>query len=288
MRAAGSSTPTPRVWSPSPAWPEGRGVFVLRPLIGLRRAEIRQWLTEHGETWIDDPANEDLRFARARARRGLPIGGGELRPAGGQCPIDARDVTEDLAALRLPRAAVDGRQGRALLAALLLCASGTARPPRGVRLERLRETLKGADPLVATLAGARIEADSQCLRVMREPGDMRRVGLASQPLAPDVPMVWDGRFEVASCRADLTVRPLAGLASRLPKAQAAAVRAAPPAGRRTLPALVDARGTVTCPILADVPGVSVRSLVMGRLLATLGATPNEAAIWRVAKGGWTP
>ena len=35
MRARGSTTPEPREWSPSPAWPEGRGVFLLRPLLGL-------------------------------------------------------------------------------------------------------------------------------------------------------------------------------------------------------------------------------------------------------------
>src|SRR5690606_1233676 len=46
MRAAGSSTPSPRAWSPSPVWPDGRGLFVLRPLLELGRAELRRWLAE--------------------------------------------------------------------------------------------------------------------------------------------------------------------------------------------------------------------------------------------------
>ena len=65
MRAAGSTTPDPREWSPSPVWPQGRGLFLLRPMLGLGRAEIRDWLTARGETWIDDPANADPAYARA-------------------------------------------------------------------------------------------------------------------------------------------------------------------------------------------------------------------------------
>ena len=58
-------------WSPSPAWPQGRGVFLLRPLLSLRRAELRAWLTAEGVAWLDDPANTDLRFGRSRARVSL-------------------------------------------------------------------------------------------------------------------------------------------------------------------------------------------------------------------------
>jgi tRNA(Ile)-lysidine synthase len=71
MRAQGSTVPDPRGWSPSPAWPEGRGVFVLRPLLAARRGDLRDWLAARGETWLDDPANDDPRSARARARRDL-------------------------------------------------------------------------------------------------------------------------------------------------------------------------------------------------------------------------
>src|SRR5690606_37925979 len=54
MRAAGSSTPSPRAWSPSPVWPDGRGLCVLRPLLELGRAELRRWLAERGADWIED------------------------------------------------------------------------------------------------------------------------------------------------------------------------------------------------------------------------------------------
>jgi len=72
MRAAGSTTPDPRAWAPSPVWPEGRGLFLLRPLLSLRRSDLRTWLADRGETWIDDPANADPRYARSRARLDAP------------------------------------------------------------------------------------------------------------------------------------------------------------------------------------------------------------------------
>lgn len=48
--------------------PERRGA-ILRPLLGLRRGELREWLTARGERWREDASNEDPRFARVRARQ---------------------------------------------------------------------------------------------------------------------------------------------------------------------------------------------------------------------------
>ncbi|MDB5422627.1 MAG: ATPase of the PP-loop superfamily implicated in cell cycle control, partial [Phenylobacterium sp.] len=91
MRARGASTPEPREWSPSPVWPQGRGVFLLRPLIGVRRAQIRGWLTARGEAWIEDPANRSDLSARAQARRDIARGATPLGPRPESAP------TQDLA-----------------------------------------------------------------------------------------------------------------------------------------------------------------------------------------------
>ncbi len=69
MRAAGSTTPDPREWAPSPAWPRGARRLPAAAAAGRapRRAP-RLARRRRGETWIDDPANGDPRFARSRAR----------------------------------------------------------------------------------------------------------------------------------------------------------------------------------------------------------------------------
>lgn len=52
---------------------EGRTWFV-RPLIARRRAELREYLSAAGFSWIDDPSNSDLRFERVRVRESAGTG----------------------------------------------------------------------------------------------------------------------------------------------------------------------------------------------------------------------
>ena len=80
MRGAGAPVGPLRAWSPSPVWPQGRGLYLCRPLLAARRAQLRAWLTEQGLEWIDDPANADPRYARSRARLALD-GAAPLAPA---------------------------------------------------------------------------------------------------------------------------------------------------------------------------------------------------------------
>jgi len=46
-------------------------IRLIRPLLALRRADLRQFLTSQGLSWIDDPSNEDERFERVRVRHAL-------------------------------------------------------------------------------------------------------------------------------------------------------------------------------------------------------------------------
>jgi tRNA(Ile)-lysidine synthase len=282
MRSWGSSLGAPREWSPSPVWPEGRGIFLLRPLLGLRRAALRAWLAERGEAWIDDPANLDLAQTRSRAR--------ELLAGGGQAPESAPDDA-DLAALservdalaggalsldrQALRAAPSG-PARRWLAAAALSAGGGARPPRAARLAALAERLAGPGPVRATLCGARIVAREADVLIVRDAGEAARGGLAPLDLPADGPMVWDGRFELTAARPGLSVRRLGGLAVRLAPAERAALRRLVPEIRPALPAAVDAEGRVSCPILAD-GAVRALDLVAARLAAACGAISKEPA-----------
>lgn len=124
-----TTVPVPRMGAVA-GLARGRDIFLLRPLLSLTRGEIRAALTADGETWLEDPANTDLRYARARARasadpsKGRPGAGSRGRPP----PIFSIDAA---GAIRPPRDVA-----AAHLAAALLCAAGTERPPRGEQLER--------------------------------------------------------------------------------------------------------------------------------------------------------
>ena len=154
-----------REWTPSPVWPEGRGIFLLRPLLGVRREALRDYLRELGETWLDDPANDDLRFARVRARRVLTCNGcGQSVErgfgAGTSAAIEVAGIVFDSAVATAPRSLPSSA-----LAALLLCVSGTDRPPRGAGLNRLQAMIAAGE--TATLCGCRIEARGDLIHVAR-------------------------------------------------------------------------------------------------------------------------
>lgn len=57
--------------SPSPAWPEGQGLTLVRPLLGETRQVLRDWLAWRGQEWIDDPTNENEDYERVRMRNRL-------------------------------------------------------------------------------------------------------------------------------------------------------------------------------------------------------------------------
>ncbi|HXQ15278.1 MAG TPA: tRNA lysidine(34) synthetase TilS [Caulobacteraceae bacterium] len=287
MRRMGASTPSPRFWSPSPAWPEGRGVFLLRPLLGHRRADLRALLVGLGETWIDDPANDDPRFSRTLARRRItgsasaPAPPDELAPPAGWRAIQ-QGLAGEFTAPRELFAAADRR----LIGALALCAAGTARPPTPVALDRIAARIAG-DDFTSSLGGARIEGRGDRIQVFREAGESVRGGLQ----AADLPLgesVFDGRFLVAAHRPGYRVTPLRGHAARLRGIERERLKAIPAPARGALPTLISPSGGVFCPILAPHSAVAMAPLGLARLEAALGAVQDEATAHLGVSGGQAP
>jgi tRNA(Ile)-lysidine synthase len=62
----------------------GPAARVVRPLFGMRRAEVRRWLEAAGLEWREDESNDDERFARNRVRALLP----RLSRLGGERSLD--------------------------------------------------------------------------------------------------------------------------------------------------------------------------------------------------------
>lgn len=270
MRAHGSTLGTLRDWAPSPAWPEGRGLMLFRPLLDVRRADLRAYLRAAGLDWIDDPANADPRFLRARARAALAETGAGTGAEAVATPAPCRSAWAGDAAigLRLP----PGTPPR-VLAAALVSAGGGDRPPRGERLARLHARLATGETFLATLSGARIEAQGGAALVLRDAG---RIAAAPLPLAPGRPQVWDGRFEVCVDAPGWSVAPARGRLARLPSEARAALARRPAAARGAAPVLIRDDGSVT--VLAGPR--QARDLVAPRLGLALDETPHEKGLTR--------
>nr|WP_280636479.1 tRNA lysidine(34) synthetase TilS [Brevundimonas sp. A19_0] len=267
MKAEAPTLGTLRDWSPSPAWPEGRGLMMLRPLLGERRADLRHLLQARGEAWMDDPANTDPRFLRSRARVALADRQADIPFRAVGSPPAALDV-DPYGVIRAPRAL----SGEALAFALVV-AGGGDRLPRGRRLAALRDRLASGQDFEAGLVGARLMAGADSIMIVRETGNYRRTGEPRVPLVPGRDTVWDGRFALMSAEAGWTVVPLAGRTARLEAEDHALVRALPAAVRPGLPVLV--RDDGTGPVLAQ-SRVRVEALAEERLALGLGQIVHEA------------
>ena len=266
MRAEGSTLGRVREWSPSPAWPEGRGLMLLRPLLGERRAVLRDWLVGQGADWIEDPANADPRFGRSRARQALAGAGPEKTDAvrvgaGGRPTMDGETMVR-----------ADRDIGARALAAALVCVGGGATPPRGARLQALTARLKAGEDFAATLCGARVEAAGDAVQIMREAGELGRRGTAPLVLAPGVEAVWDGRFAIRAEEAGWSVVAARGRLSGLSDADRGWINRLPPATRGAWPVLI--RDGDLAPVLAG-EGIERRALVAERLRLALDETTHE-------------
>lgn len=268
----GSTLGRLREWSPSPAWPEGRGLMLFRPLLDERRAALRAVLGASGRDWIEDPANLDPRFGRSRARHALS----------GRAPVvtAAEQVAGALPEIRPLPFGVGFETGRdpplKALAALLVSSAGGHAPPRNEPLTGLMTRLASGRDFIATLSGACVEAAGERVRITREPGEIRRRAVAPVALTPGVAAVWDGRIEAAVSTPGWRITAAQGLLNRLSDEDRAALDRLPPRARGAAAVLI--RDDGTAPVLAGRVG-QVRFLPPRRLnLALSGfglAFPGE-------------
>lgn len=289
MRAQGSTLGQLREWAPSPAWPEGRGLMLMRPMLKERRETLRDGLVAGGTVWIEDPANTDDRFARSRARHALatrslletpePVDPG---PGPGQAPekpCPQRSVRPlPLGAGFILQRSTDAAD----LAATLLCAAGTRTPPRGDRLTALLARIRKDETFTATLAGARVMARNATVVIGREPG---RHAIPEMVLPQDRPVVWDGRFEITVLRAGYSVGPASGRLKALSKADQQVLQAVPANLRPTLPVLIRDDGST--PVLAW-RDATVKVLGPRRLSLALGETTQECHLHATIHGETPP
>lgn len=157
---------------------EFAGLAVARPLLGMRRDDLRRFLEQRGLAWSEDPMNADPRFARVRLRAAWPA----LDAAG----LTAARIADAAAHLARARAALEAATsaflaaharfddgyalldagalgktpdelGLRVLAAVLGRVGGRAYRPRFARLQQLHAAiLAGQLGRGRTLHGCRI------------------------------------------------------------------------------------------------------------------------------------
>jgi tRNA(Ile)-lysidine synthase len=193
------------------------GVAWLRPLLGVRRKALRDWLSARGIAWIDDPTNADPAYDRVKARRALAL----LEPLG----LTVEGLAETAARLDrqrrvLLRAAAEtaavalswGGLGEARLALAPLRATERDTALRvfaetlvRVAGRRYRPRFRAVEPMLARLlAGASAGMTlGGCLVVPDLEGGGVLICREPAAVAGPVPLVspsviWDGRWRVTT------------------------------------------------------------------------------------------
>lgn len=253
-----------------PVW-RTAGLDWHRPLLAVPRAALRRYLAGQGVGWIDDPSNENDRFARARARKALqalaPLGVSAEHLAQSARHLAAaraslQDITARMAeahvqdcagALQMEGAALDRMPpeiARRLLQAVLRWMTGTPHPPREAKLDHLRQALAARRD--ATLGGLRFCWRQGAWLILRE-------GRGVQGPVP-FGQIWDHRWDVTGpALAGAEIRPLGDAGLRLcPDWRDHGPREA----LRLSPSVWDAERLIAAP-LAGKPGLYRAELTQG-------------------------
>jgi tRNA(Ile)-lysidine synthase len=203
-------------------------IWLLRPFLGERRFELREFLRRRGVLWAEDATNEDMRFERPRVRAELGARYGKPLITSGAIFEDIlvpSDDTKIHSALGLARAKAERRKDLANRAGTLILALAKEAATGLVHLDpsfaRYRErdaALHALRVLLATVGGSeflppqdRVEA---LLAHLAEPpfrGTLSRTLIAARrdgiwlvrearglpdPQPAEDGAIWDGRFRL--------------------------------------------------------------------------------------------
>jgi len=196
----------PGLSSIAPATLYDQRIWFLRPLLGFRRAALRDWLTAEGVGWIDDPSNEADRFERVRIRRDVAAMPG---PAFAEASAQIAAAGKKRMARGATLADMLTRHVSALLPGLLRLDPAFAREDAAIELLRLLAGIAGglahwpaqekAERAHAGLAADRAATLGRALFDVRSAGIFIRRESRNMPPAAPLPAgrLWDGRFRLA-------------------------------------------------------------------------------------------
>mgnify|MGYP001267653588 CR=1 FL=1 len=225
---------------------DGR-LWLMRPLLGVRREALRDYLRMSGIGWVDDPTNEDESYERVRVRRRLadPAAFADAIRIAGQAAQERERLGEAAASLiatavsPLPglirieaNALLKAERGAAVYALRLMLATagGTGHLPDETRVAALVERLR-EPALRASLSRSTVERRKGGIYLRREARGL------PEPHAAADGEIWDGRYRLGNIEGTI----VAPLGTSHAAGAARAVADAPPALARaaaaTWPAL---------------------------------------------------
>lgn len=206
----------------APLWPEGRGIALARPLLGVRRQPVRTFLREARVDWIEDPANTNAKFERVRVRQRLAeleVGGfNPMRLTRLAARFRQRSDALDRAASALISSAAridlaisvalsaweaPSEVRRRALSALIAAANGAPREPPWTELEALEARVMRADHRGVTHSGVEFSPSRGAIALHREPSAVLGRASGARALPPlalnaNVEAIWDGRLAVTA------------------------------------------------------------------------------------------
>jgi len=302
---------------------DGR-IWLVRPLLGMRRQALRDYLNARGEGWIDDPSNLNHAFERVRVRAGLSD------PEIEKLAVDAAGAGRERQELSAAAASLighfgsmpapglfrldpeflrgaypgDGNRGDSEAAAhamraLLATAGGTPYLPDRERTVALVGRLAAGEPLRATLSRAAVEAGSNGIWIRREARNLPTPSQAGRA------QLWDGRWRIAAEgeaaglavgplgaeRASDFAAPVVGIPQRLVRAALAVEPAVYNgeefvgiAGRPETLARGVSAVAVACPFARFLPGFDLALAAAVRRLICAGDLPASPWKHHIAPG----
>jgi len=261
--------------APLPAWPQGRDLWLARPLLTMRRDELRQWLRARSLDWIDDPSNQNRRYNRVRVRQHLAA----LQEAGlqsgriahsvhllGQLENESRQQAKALldkclqlyptgyARLRCKTVlqAPGPIRERALGAVLASVAGRGTMPISNAMVRRALAKLYLTPARGFCAAGCRLSIQGPDILISRDPGAVLGRAPDHKSLCLSIkagePVYFDNRFAITATM-DGWVEALGKRRKFLPPAEHKALMALPAPVRPVVPVSRDLTGALSSPVL---------------------------------------
>ncbi|TXI11886.1 MAG: tRNA lysidine(34) synthetase TilS [Rhizobium sp.] len=181
-----------------------RRIWISRPFLACRRADIRAYLERLGISWLEDPSNEDTKYERVRTRLDLAQGAVPAVPADGgahRMALSGRAATwlDDYVTIHANALCVVERTGlsadKAVLAYglsyLAAVFGGKAYPLGHAQMEPILEFVNGAHPGRRTAGGVVFDLRRDALYLTRESRNIEPIAIL-----PGAKGNWDGRFEI--------------------------------------------------------------------------------------------